>query len=300
MTTLFIDQFTGTNGATVDSSKWAIERATTGASATIQSNRGRWDAGSLTNYTGAISVIYSGADQTDAEWLTATFKFNGSQDGQIEAWARCDDATNPARGYYLLLQRSGSIALYRANAFTYTSIASSSFSFTTGTDYKFRFRVVGTTVQAKVWLASDAEPSSWTMSVTDTVVTAAGQAVINVQGGGDPGMSVDFDDVTLTDGASSLTRVNSSAAFTWGVLQRVSSSAATQWDVYQRVTGTKQLQWDVQSGVLTRVNSTASYTWDVRQRVMGDTDIAWTVQATGDIVPGAYVKRNGSLTPITL
>ena len=300
MTTLFVEQFTGTDGATVDSSRWAIERATTGASATIQSNRGRWNAGSVVNYQGAISVIYNGADLVDAEWLTATFKFNGSQDGQIEAWARCDDATNPGRGYYLRLQRSGTIALYRANAFTYTSIASSSFSFTTGTDYKFRFRVVGTTVQAKVWLASGSEPGSWTMSVTDTVVTAAGQAVINVQGGGDAGMSVDFDDITLTDGDSGLTRVNGSATYAWDVLQRVSSSTAAQWDVLQRVTGSRQLQWDVQSGVLTRVNSSAAYSWDVRQRVMGDVDIAWTVQATGDIVPGAYVKRSGVLTPITL
>lgn len=42
------------------------------------------------------------------------------------------------------------------------------------TDFTLRFKVQGSTLQAKVWLTSAGEPSGWQISVTDTALTAAG------------------------------------------------------------------------------------------------------------------------------
>ena len=56
-------------------------------------------------------------------------------------------------------------------------------SISNGVDYKFRFQATGTTLRAKVWLASGAEPGAWTMTVTDSTITAAGSTGFSVGGG---------------------------------------------------------------------------------------------------------------------
>lgn len=298
MTTLLTDDFTGTNGAAINSSKWVVARTTTGAGATIQSNRARLNAGTLADYDGAVSIRANISNVADAEWLTSSFWYQDSQDGRLEAWLRCDDISNPGNGYFLSLLRTGTVALYKASGFSYNSLATASFSFTTGTGYKLRFRVVGTTVQAKLWAATDTEPSSWTMNVTDSSVTAAGQCALSVQGGGAAGLPVDLDDVTLTDGATGLTRVSGSTPVSWDVRQRGSSSASVSFDVRQRVSDGRAISWDVQSSSLTRVSGSSAISWDTRQRVAGTRALSWDVVGTDDVTHAVYTKHNGSLVLI--
>lgn len=47
-------------------------------------------------------------------------------------------------------------------------------TYTPGTGVRVRLRVFGSTLQAKAWLASGAEPSAWGLTVTDTAITAEG------------------------------------------------------------------------------------------------------------------------------
>lgn len=47
-------------------------------------------------------------------------------------------------------------------------------TYTVGTGLRLRLRASGSTISAKAWLASGAEPTPWGLSVTDTGVTAAG------------------------------------------------------------------------------------------------------------------------------
>jgi hypothetical protein len=55
---------------------------------------------------------------------------------------------------------------------TATTLASATFSATAGTSYSIRFRVVGTTLSAKVWATGAAEPAAWTVTTTDSSLTS--------------------------------------------------------------------------------------------------------------------------------
>ena len=62
----------------------------------------------------------------------------------------------------------------------YNAAVSSQLALTSGlgllvdTKYRLRFRANGTALKAKIWLASDSEPGSWTIEVTDATISAAG------------------------------------------------------------------------------------------------------------------------------
>lgn len=63
-----------------------------------------------------------------------------------------------------------------------------------------RFRVVGSTIQSKVWPLSEPEPVDWDVTVTDTNVTGAGYFAIqavSAEGGPTP---MTIDNVKITDG----------------------------------------------------------------------------------------------------
>lgn len=53
-----------------------------------------------------------------------------------------------------------------------TVLGSVSFTATVGTSYTLRFRVVGTTLYAKVWKTGASEPTSWMVTVTDTSLSS--------------------------------------------------------------------------------------------------------------------------------
>lgn len=76
---------------------------------------------------------------------------------------------NPAGTITLILQRR--VAFAGLTLDTYTS----PLTHTAGTVYRVRQQTVGSTIRAKFWLASDAEPSYWHLEATDTSLTAADQ-----------------------------------------------------------------------------------------------------------------------------
>jgi len=55
---------------------------------------------------------------------------------------------------------------------TPTIIGSASFAATAGTSYTLRFRVVGSTLYARVWQTGTTEPTSWMITVTDTTFSS--------------------------------------------------------------------------------------------------------------------------------
>jgi hypothetical protein len=54
---------------------------------------------------------------------------------------------------------------------TFTFLANATFSWSTGTNYWMRFRARGTSLRVKVWAENTTEPSSWTVTTTDSDVT---------------------------------------------------------------------------------------------------------------------------------
>ena len=67
-----------------------------------------------------------------------------------------------------------------------------------------RLRVVGSTMQFKIWRDGQAEPTAWTSSLTDTGLTTPGQFFLSVvRGGSNSGSkSVSFDDLVITGGGT--------------------------------------------------------------------------------------------------
>ncbi|MEO6502190.1 MAG: hypothetical protein ABIQ09_09805, partial [Jatrophihabitantaceae bacterium] len=65
-----------------------------------------------------------------------------------------------------------------------------------------RLRVVGSTIQFKIWSDGASEPVAWEATATDTSVTADGQLFLSVvRGGTNVGdKSVSFDDLAIRDG----------------------------------------------------------------------------------------------------
>jgi hypothetical protein len=80
-----------------------------------------------------------------------------------------------SRTGYALRVRSNSLDTYRFTGSTYTAIENGTFSVSSGTWVWIRFRMVGTTIQAKGWTGAEAdEPGSWICSQTDATYSTVG------------------------------------------------------------------------------------------------------------------------------
>lgn len=84
-------------------------------------------------------------------------------------------STSGTRNGYALRVRTNSIDTYRFNGSTYTAIENGTFSVASGTWVWIRFRMVGTTIQAKGWTGAEGdEPGTWICSQTDATYSTAG------------------------------------------------------------------------------------------------------------------------------
>ena len=67
---------------------------------------------------------------------------------------------------------------------TYTTLGSATFAATGGTAYRLRFRVVGTTLAARVWPVGRAEPTTWMVAATDSAFQSGSSGLrITIQTG---------------------------------------------------------------------------------------------------------------------
>ncbi len=94
----------------------------------------------------------------------------------IRVAARFVDANN----YYMAevtfsTTQTVALALRKNVAGSFTTLASQSpvsgLTHGANTQFRVRFQVTGSTIRAKIWLASAAEPSDWTVSAADTTIT---------------------------------------------------------------------------------------------------------------------------------
>ena len=124
---------------------------------------------SIVNNTGQVSnatTTYSavlGPAATDAEVLF-TGSMSSYTNDNLGAVLRWTDDNNWYKAYIdgasLIVQKKVSGAT--------TILGSVPFAATAGTSYTLRFRVVGTTLFAKVWQTGTSEPANWMVMVTDT------------------------------------------------------------------------------------------------------------------------------------
>jgi hypothetical protein len=193
---IFSDTFTGTDGA-APAADWTVS-GTTGATETIQSNALQLHTGTLGTFSDVSRVILTktGTTLADFEVLVSfvftttfppTYSFcifgRGSGD-----WNNND---NPDTWCKAEISTDGSVSLgYRLASGTKTTIVSGGAGTVTGLaagqPFFCRYRQTGTSIAAKWWKNDGGvtpEPASWTLSGTQTAVTAAGKIQIRNLGG---------------------------------------------------------------------------------------------------------------------
>lgn len=101
---------------------------------------------------------------------------------------------------------AGKFEIGKDVAGTFTSLQSATFTWSVSTKYTIRFQygvATSTTLRAKIWQSSGAEPGSWTVSTTDSSLSTGGKfGVTSAPVGG--GTCV-FDTFSATNGATGAT-----------------------------------------------------------------------------------------------
>lgn len=80
---------------------------------------------------------------------------------------------------------------------TFTTLASTSVTYTTANFYWLRFNLVSTTLRLKFWQDGNAEPGTYTVTITDSSLSSGGYGL-----GSDAVGSTSFDSLTVTDAAT--------------------------------------------------------------------------------------------------
>jgi hypothetical protein len=221
MTTYFSDNFTGSNGASWNATNWIIAKNTTGATATIQANRGRMNAGSITGYSGKMAMRRNAAAIADVEIAGIVNFGTTSIDGGLEIWLRSDTNADSTTGYFLSIDRNGNPFVgYTTTGTSFPTIGNITLPINGSTDYSFRFYAVGTTIKAKVWATSGAEPVAYQVSITNSAVSAAGAVTVHAKGGNSGGFTFDLDDVVVTNGVGNQFTFTGSIQPTNGTFRR--------------------------------------------------------------------------------
>lgn len=201
---LFGDAWTGVNG-----SPWQSAWTTNAVTASVVTTNGTGQI-ALNDTSGAYgrAALTGVAARADSQVVfsyqwnarTAAAYFNVYLRGS-GGW---QNSYRPRNGYGLeFASNSSTVALKRNLNGTTTTIASSSTAQPSGTGKRWvRLRVSGSTVQFRTWADGTTEPSTWTSTVTDTGVTAAGQLHISlVRGSTNSGAkTVSLDDLSLLTG----------------------------------------------------------------------------------------------------
>ena len=194
---LLVDDFTGANNAALGA-KWATTSNDASKKVDIQYNQASlYVNGSSARATSQMAAV------SDSE-ASLTYQFNENTAGSnLRIFLKASGATGASQmpnAYRLDIgSNSTSIKLQKFVGSTVTQIGS--FAYTSGTGInRLRLRVQGNTISAKVWDAGNGfpEPQAWSVTATDSAVTAAG--VLQIAHSHSSGAhTVYVDDVVVND-----------------------------------------------------------------------------------------------------
>jgi hypothetical protein len=151
---------------------------------------GTWSAqttGAITGHTHTLAdtsqtdndtALYTAATATADMEVVVTQKMVNASSSNFPTFMAAIARSNVGGSnlYLANMENSGQVSLYKKVSGTFTQIAlvSAGLSWSVGDVLIIRFQVIGTSLKAKYWNASGAEPASWTITVTDSAVSAAG------------------------------------------------------------------------------------------------------------------------------
>jgi hypothetical protein len=194
------------NTATVDNIEWYVPNALPFTDDFASGNWNKWRTFHPDNATKTVSsgvgvltdvsgVGYAGAtpsvvDVADEGFLVSVQQPSAQDSDFVVAvrgsgpWTTASsNYPRPTTGYYAVFQMMAgnhALFLYRADAASPTQIGSTLTNplanghTNVASLVRIRVEAVGTTVRAKMWLASGSEPGSWQITATDSTHTAAG------------------------------------------------------------------------------------------------------------------------------
>ena len=168
-----VDTFTGSNGASFNSTNWVTSLANGTGAATIQNNAGRIRTGTVAGQR--ISVRVNTAARRDAEFL-----FDWTIPSNVSAYPRVlmrclDMALDTKSAYYFSLETNRMEAgIYNAS-YVGTAISTKVYTGRTpGQVIRTRIAIFGTEAKARSWLASSTEPTTWDIELTSLSNTSNG------------------------------------------------------------------------------------------------------------------------------
>lgn len=212
MAVILTDDFTGTTGATWDTSKWTLVKSPTAPTVDINANRGRVVV-PTGGTNGRYLLAYANVTATRSQELYFTLERSTSTVVYTSAFLLASGAQiggnypTPTNGYRVQF-RGGNNActIFKIVDGTTTTLTSTVLvPATTDGPMAVRFRYEETTgfLALKVWAANTTEPSTWTYSTTDTAgqTLPVGVPVLNAYNGttSTAGSTVYFDDAVVED-----------------------------------------------------------------------------------------------------
>lgn len=157
-------------GTASDGQAWTAD-ATNGSFFSISGNAGKETAGSGITYTGIL-----GGTTLNAEVLLSGSSSLYSGSGNFGPVIRYTDTNNWYKAYI----DGTTFYISKKVAGTQTNLATTSFTANTGTSYSIRFQVIGNALKARVWQTNQTEPSTWTLSTTDSSLSTAKNVGIRI------------------------------------------------------------------------------------------------------------------------
>ena len=128
--------------------------------------------------------------------LLARYKVSATSANHLYLHVRGSGAAAAETSYWVMVSTTGSMSLGKNVAGAQTTLGTT-YTFTarpSGAWYLLRFRVNGTTLQARIWEDGTPEPTTWQTTATDSAVSAAGWAGVGAYNSvGD----IDFDYVAV-------------------------------------------------------------------------------------------------------
>ena len=187
------DSFAGVTSGPFDASKWTTT-TDGGASATIDDSAGAMAVTSTATSTVDATSLTPAAADGDS---TVTYEF--ASDATPTEFRLDQRTTGSGDRYSLqLVANSATAAITKTVSGTTTTLGT--FTVPVGTDpLRARLQVDGSSVSAKVWDPDNAEPNTWSVTATDTSITANGTPGMHAATGAGAANTVTVDDWTHTD-----------------------------------------------------------------------------------------------------
>jgi hypothetical protein len=195
---LFADYFTGADAATVSGANWVVAAnpvSGSGFGFTYLTNTGKLTSGTGNGVKISRSVnITNPADSNTA----CAFKFDSTTPNNFQIWARATASLDSQTGYSVtVLKGKNYVNKWNSYSATDFNVGGTTFAFAENTFYSIRLRVVGTSIQARVWVTAEAEPTTWGVSVTDGSIVGAGYCGITLLNASSGSSNVFFDNYVI-------------------------------------------------------------------------------------------------------